>query len=67
MHKFHTCYLYDLFSELTNSILNGPHLTVTHLKLEMHTFFFVDNLVGINHKNDDVYLLVIHEKSSSMT
>ncbi|XP_073223649.1 aminodeoxychorismate synthase, chloroplastic isoform X3 [Cicer arietinum] len=30
-------------------------------------FFFADNLVAIDHKNDDVYLLAIHEESSSMT
>ncbi|KAK7279664.1 hypothetical protein RJT34_24720 [Clitoria ternatea] len=28
-------------------------------------FFFADNLVAIDHKNDDVYLLAIHEESSS--
>ncbi|XP_061347034.1 aminodeoxychorismate synthase, chloroplastic [Gastrolobium bilobum] len=30
-------------------------------------FFFADNLVAIDHKNDDVYLLAIREESSSMT
>ncbi|XP_027363753.1 aminodeoxychorismate synthase, chloroplastic isoform X2 [Abrus precatorius] len=30
-------------------------------------FFFADNLVAIDHKNDDVYLLAIHEESSSIT
>ncbi|CAK8573186.1 unnamed protein product [Lathyrus sativus] len=30
-------------------------------------FFFADNLVAIDHKNDDVYLLAIHEESSSTT
>ncbi|OIV91373.1 hypothetical protein TanjilG_01991 [Lupinus angustifolius] len=30
-------------------------------------FFFADNLVAIDHKNDDVYLLAIHEGSSSIT
>jgi para-aminobenzoate synthetase len=28
-------------------------------------FFFADNLVAIDHKNDDVYLLAIHEENSS--
>ncbi|KAL5069529.1 hypothetical protein RYX36_020416 [Vicia faba] len=30
-------------------------------------FFFADNLVAIDHKNDDVYLLAIHEESSTTT
>lgn len=30
-------------------------------------FFFADNLVAIDHKNDDVYLLAIHEGGSSVT
>lgn len=30
-------------------------------------FFFADNLVAIDHENDDVYLLTIHEGSSSTT
>ncbi|KAH1139352.1 hypothetical protein AAZX31_10G200300 [Glycine max] len=30
-------------------------------------FFFADNLVAIDHKNDDVYILAIHEESSSIT
>ncbi|CAJ1976769.1 unnamed protein product [Sphenostylis stenocarpa] len=30
-------------------------------------FFFADNLVVIDHKNDDVYILAIHEESSSVT
>lgn len=30
-------------------------------------FFFADNLVAIDHKNDDVYLLAIHEESSSIS
>ncbi|KAF1878680.1 hypothetical protein Lal_00047351 [Lupinus albus] len=30
-------------------------------------FFFADNLVAIDHKNDDVYLLAIREGSSSIT
>ncbi|KAG2401780.1 Aminodeoxychorismate synthase [Vigna angularis] len=30
-------------------------------------FFFADNLVIIDHKNDDVYILAIHEESSSVT
>lgn len=30
-------------------------------------FFFADNLVAIDHKNDDVYILAIHEESSSTT
>ncbi|XP_014514469.1 aminodeoxychorismate synthase, chloroplastic isoform X1 [Vigna radiata var. radiata] len=30
-------------------------------------FFFADNLVVIDHKNDDVYILAIHEESSSIT
>ncbi|XP_058770014.1 aminodeoxychorismate synthase, chloroplastic-like isoform X2 [Vicia villosa] len=30
-------------------------------------FFFADNLVAIDHKNDDVYLLAIYEESSSTT
>nr|XP_025687613.1 aminodeoxychorismate synthase, chloroplastic isoform X1 [Arachis hypogaea] len=30
-------------------------------------FFFADNLIAIDHKNDNVYILAIHEESSSMT
>ncbi|KAL2324798.1 hypothetical protein Fmac_023856 [Flemingia macrophylla] len=30
-------------------------------------FFFSDNLVAIDHKNDDVYILAIHEESSSIS
>lgn len=29
-------------------------------------FFFADNLVAIDHTNDDVYILAIHEESSSI-
>ncbi|XP_027937515.1 aminodeoxychorismate synthase, chloroplastic-like isoform X2 [Vigna unguiculata] len=30
-------------------------------------FFFADNLVVVDHKNDDVYILAIHEENSSVT
>ncbi|QCE07952.1 para-aminobenzoate synthetase [Vigna unguiculata] len=30
-------------------------------------FFFADNLVVVDHKNDDVYILGIHEENSSVT
>ncbi|RHN81504.1 putative aminodeoxychorismate synthase [Medicago truncatula] len=30
-------------------------------------FFFADNLVAVDHKYDDVYLLAIHEESSSIS
>ncbi|KAL1295260.1 hypothetical protein AAHE18_19G199100 [Arachis hypogaea] len=30
-------------------------------------FFFVDSLVAVDHKTDNVYILAIHEESSSMT
>lgn len=55
------CYRYDLKVEC--GVTSNRHKS----KSPDACFFFADNLVAIDHKNGDVYLLAIHEESSSIT